>query len=119
MHIRVLKQALNHGLVFKKVHRVIQFNQEDWFKRYIDMNTKLRKEAKNDFEKDVFKLTNNSVFGKTMKNVWKHRDIKLATKKEKRNKLASEPNYHTTKRFLENLLAIEMKKTKVKMNKPI
>ena len=83
------------------------------------MNTKLRKEAKNEFEKDFFKLMNNSVFGKTMENVRKHRDIKLVTTDEKRNKLVSEPNYHTTKRFSENLLAIEMKKTKVKMNKPV
>ena len=77
IHIRVLKQALNHGLVLRKVHRVIQFNQEDWLKPYIDMNTKLRKEAKKDFEKDFFKLINNSVFGKTMKNARKHRDFKL------------------------------------------
>ena len=119
MHIRVLKQALNHGLVLRKVHRIIQFNQKDWLKPYIDMNTKLRKEAKNDFEKDFFKLMNNSVFGKTMKNVRKHRDVKLATTDEKRNKLVSDPNYHTAKRFSENLLALEMKKTKVKMNKPI
>ena len=119
IHIRVLKQALNHGLVLRKVHRVIQFNQEDWLKPYIDMNTKLRKEAKNDFEKDFFKLMNNSVFGKTMENLRKHRDIKLVTTDEKRSKLISEPNYHTTKRFSENLLAIEMKKTKVKMNKPV
>ena len=83
------------------------------------MNTKLRKEAKIDFEKDFFKLMNNSVFGKTMENVRKHRDIKLVTTDEKRNKLVSEPNYHTTKRFSENLLAIEMKKTKVKINKPV
>ena len=76
------------------------------------MNTKLRKEAKNDFEKDYFKLTNNSAFGKTMENVRKHRDIKLVTTDEKRNKLFSEPNYHTTKRFSEDLLAIEMKKKK-------
>ena len=119
MHIRVLKQALNHGLVLKKAHKVIQFNQEDWLKPDIDMNTKLRKEVKNDFKKNFFKLINNSVLGKTMGNVRKHRDIKLVTIDEKRNKLVSEPNYHITKRFSENLLAIEMKKTKVKMNKPI
>ena len=119
IHIRVLKQALNHGLVLRKTHRVIQFNQEDWLKPYIDMNTKLRKEAKNEFEKDFFKLMNNFIFGKTMENVRKHIDIKLVTTDEKRNKLVSEPNYHTTKRFSESLLAIEMKKSKVKMNKPI
>ena len=119
IHIRALKQALNHGLKLKKVHRVIQFNQKAWLKPYIDMNTKLRKEAKNDFEKDFFKLMNNSVFRKTMENVRNHRDIKLVTTDEKRNKLVSEPNYHTTKHFSENLLAIEMKKTKVKMNKPV
>ena len=83
------------------------------------MNTKLRKEAKSEFEKDFFKLMNNSVFGKTMENVRKHRDIKLVTTDEKRNKLVSEPNYQTIKQFSENLLAIEMKKTKVKMNKPV
>ena len=83
------------------------------------MNTKLRKEAKNEFEKDFFKLMNNAVFGKTMENVRKHRDIKLVTTDEKRNKLVSEPNYQTIKQFSENLLAIEMKKTKVKMNKPV
>ena len=83
------------------------------------MNTKLRTEAKNDFEKDFFKLMNNAVFRKTMENVRKHRDIKLVTTDKRRNQLASEPNYHTTKYFSENLMAIEMKKTKVKMNKPI
>ena len=101
------------------MHRVIKFNQEAWLKPYIDMNTKLRKEAKNEFEKDFFKLMNNSVFRKTMENVRKHRDIKLGTTEEKRIKLVSEPNYHTTKQFSENLLAIEMKKAKVKMNKPV
>ena len=83
------------------------------------MNTKLRKEAKNEFEKDFFKLMNNAVFGKTMENVRNHRDIKLVMTDKKRNKLVSEPNYHTTKLFSENLLATEMKKTKVKMNKPV
>ena len=78
------------------------------------LNTRLRKEAKSEFEKDFFKLMKNSVFGKIMENVRKHRDIKLVTTDEKRNKLVSEPNYHTTKRFSENLLAIEMKKNKSK-----
>ena len=119
MHTRALKQALNHGLVLRKLHKVIKFNQEAWLKPYTDMNTKLRREAKNDFEKEFFKLMNNSVFGKTMENVRNHRDIKLVTTDIRRNKLVSEPNYHTTKQFSENLLAIEMKKTKVKMNKPV
>ena len=83
------------------------------------MNTKLRNEAKNDFEKDFFKLMNNSVFEKTMADVRMHGDIKLVTTDKKRNKSVSEPNYHITKRFSENLLAIEMKKIKVKKNKPI
>ena len=93
VHIRSLKQALNHGLILKKVHRVIQFYQKAWLKPYIDMNTDLRKKVKN--------------------------DIKLVTTDKRKNRLVSEPNYHTTKWFSENLLAIEMKKTKVKMNKPI
>ena len=117
--ICTFKQALSHGLILKKVDRVVQFNQKAWLKLYMDMNTELRKEAKNDFEKDFFKLMNNAVFGKTMENVRKHRDIKLVTTDEKRNKLVSEPNYQTIKQFSENLLAIEMKKTKVKMNKPV
>ena len=83
------------------------------------MNTKLRKEVKNEFEKDFFKLKNNAVFRKTMENVRKHRDIKLVTTDKRRNQLASEPNYHTTKYFSENLMAAEMKKTEVKMNKPV
>ena len=84
---------------------------------YVDMNTELRKEAKNDFEKNLFKSTNNSVFGKTMENVRKHRDIKLVTTEKRRLKLVSEPNYYTTKHFSENVIAIEMKM--IKMNKSI
>ena len=91
-HINTLKQALNHGLKLEKIHRVIEFNQEAWLKSYIGMNTELREAAKNDFEKDLFKLMNNSVFGKTMENIRKHRDIKLVTTDKKRSKLVSEPN---------------------------
>ena len=119
VHISILKQALDRGLKLKKMHRVIEFNQEAWLKKYIDMNTELRKKASNDFEKDFFKLMNNAVFGKTMENVRKHRDIKLVKTDHKRNKLVSEPNYHTMKIISENLSIIEMKKVKVKMDKLI
>ena len=93
-------------------------NQKAWLKPYIDMDTRLRKETKNGFEKYFFKLISNSIFGKTMENVRKL-DIKLVTTDKKRNKLLSEPNYHTTRRFSENVFAIEMKKSKVKLNKPV
>ena len=118
-HINTLKQASNHGLELEKIHRVIEFNQEAWLKSYIDMNTELRKEAKNDFEKDLFKLMNNSVFAKTMENIRKHSDIKLVKTGKKRCKLVLEPNYHTINLISEDLSIVEMKKTKVKMNKPI
>ena len=119
VHINSLKQALSHGLKFKKIHRIIEFNQEAWLKPYIDMNTELTKLVRNDFEKDLFKSMNNSVFGKTMENIRKHREIKLVTTDKKRSKLVSEPNYHTTNLISEILSITEMKKTKVKMNKPI
>ena len=83
------------------------------------MDTELRKEAKNNFEKDFFKLMNKSVFEKTMENVRSHRNIKIVITNRQRNKLLSEPNYHTRKHISENLLMIEMKKTEMKMNKPI
>ena len=83
------------------------------------MNTKLRKEVKNEFEKDFFKLMNNSVFRKTMENVRNHRDIKLLTSDKRRKQLVSEPNYHSHKNFSEHLMTIEMKKIKVKMAKPL
>ena len=83
------------------------------------MNTKLRKEAKNDFEKDFFKLMNNFVFGKIMENMRNHRDIKLVTSDKRGKRLVSEPNYHSHKNFSDHLMAIEMKKTRVKMTKPL
>ena len=117
VHIKSLKQALNHGLKLKKVHRIIEFSQKAWLKPY--MNTELRKLAKDDFEKDLFKSMNNAVFGKTMENIGKHRDIKLVTTNKRRNKLVSEPNYHTINYISEDLSIIEMNKTKIKTNKPI
>ena len=83
------------------------------------MNTELRKNVKNEFEKDFFKLMNNSVLGKTMENVRNHRDIKLVTSKKRRKQLVSEPNYHSCKKFSNHLMAIEMKKTRIKIKKPL
>ena len=83
------------------------------------MNTNYRTEAKNEFNKNFFKLMNNSLFGKTMENVRNHRDIKLVTSDKRRKRLVSEPNYHSHKNFSEYLMAIEMKKRRVKMIKPI
>ena len=99
IHIRNLNQTLNHGLILKKVQRVITLNKDPWLKTYIDMNTKLRQKAKNNFENDFFKLMNHAVFGKTIKNMRKHSNIKLVTTKRRRNYLVSEPNYHTTRSF--------------------
>ena len=98
---------------------MIQFNKKAWLKTYIDMNTKYRKEAKNDLEKDGFKLMNNSVFGKPLENARNHRDIRLVISDKRRKRLVSEPNYYSHKTFSEHLMAIEMKKTKVKMIKPL
>ena len=95
VHISSLKQTLDHGLILKKVHKEIQFDQ-----------------------KATLKLINDSAFRKTTENVRKYREIRLVTTNKRRNNLVSEPNYHTTKMFLGDLLAIEMKKIKVKMNKP-
>ena len=95
IHIRNLKQALNHELILKKVHRAIKFNQKGWLKPFIDMTTKLRQKAKNDFEKYFFKLMNNLIFGKTMGNVRKHRNIEIVITEQRRNYLVSEPNHHS------------------------
>ena len=86
-------------------------------KAYTDMNNKLRKKAKNNFEKDFFKRMNNAVFGKTIINVRKHRNIKLVITEWRRNYSVSESNYHTTKFFTENILAIEIRKLQILLNK--
>ena len=119
VNISTLKQALKHGLKLQKVHRVIEYNQSNWLKPYIDKNTALRKVAKNEFEKDFFKLMNNSVFGKMIENVRKRREIKLIVTEERRKKLVSEPNYASCTTFSDHLMAIEMRKTRALMDKPI
>ena len=79
IHIKALKQAIEHGLVLEKIHRAIEFRQSAWMREYIDFNRRLRTAAKNDSEKDFYKLMNSSVFGKTIENIRKHRNIKLVT----------------------------------------
>ena len=103
IHIRNLKQALNHGLVLKNIHRVIKFNQEAWLKQCINMSTELTKKCKKWFrKKNFFKLMNNPVFRKTMKNVEKNIDIKFVTTEARRNYLVSKPNYYTGKKISDN-----------------
>ena len=96
--------------MLKKVHRVIKCYQKSWLKPYININTDIRKKAKNDFEKYIFKLMNNAIFGE--KKTWKMWE-KLVTTEARRKYLVSEPNFHTTFFFFfENSLAVEMKKLK-------
>ena len=104
IHIRALDQALKHGLVLDKIHRAIEFKQSAWMKECIDFNTKLRTAAANDFEKDFYKLMNNSVFGKTMENIRKHRNIKLVTNREAYLKAVMKPNFKSGVLFGENLM---------------
>ena len=99
IYIRALKQVLNNGLKFKKVHRIIQFKLKAWLKAYIDLDTELRKNVKNKFEKNFLNIMNNSVFGKTMENIRNHIDIKLATSEKRRKRLVSEPNYYSCEKF--------------------
>ena len=93
IHIRALDQALKHGLVLERIHRAIEFKQSAWMKEHIDFNTELRTAAANDFEKDFYKLMNNAVFGKTMENIRKHRNIKLITDREAYLKAVMKPNF--------------------------
>ena len=119
IHVRVLNQALKHGLILKRVHCVIEFDQSAWLKPYIDFNTQLRTQAKNDFKKDFFKLMNNSVFSKMMENIRKHKDIKLVTNAKDYLKNIMKPNFKSGALFGEKLMGCEMGKTKVMMNKPV
>ena len=119
IHIWALKQALDHGLVLKKVHRVIEFRQSDWMWEYIDFNTRLRAAAKNNFEKDFYKLMSNSVFGKTMENIRKHRNIKLVNNEVNYLQTVMRPNFKSGMLFGPNIMGCKMGKVKVVMNKPV
>ncbi|XP_065680704.1 uncharacterized protein LOC136094698 [Hydra vulgaris] len=119
IHYENLKLYERLGMKLTKIHRGIKFEESAWLSKYIELNTNLRTKATNDFEKDFFKLMNNSVFGKTMENIENRVDVKLVTKKEEALKLASKPNYESRTIFDENLIAIHMKRTKLKYNKPI
>ena len=117
IHIQVLNQALQQGLRLDRIHQAIEFDQSPWLKTYIDFNTQLRMAATNDFEKDSFKLMNNSVFGKTMENIRKHRNIKLVMTEEKYLHTVMRPIFKSGVLFGENLMGCEMGKIKVVMNK--
>ena len=118
LHYRNLQLYLDLGLKIKKVHRVLEFNQSPWLKRYIDFNTQKRTQAKNSFEKDFFKLMNNSVFGKTMENIRKRVDVRLVTDEKKLLKMASKPTYVSSKIFNENLVAVHKIKETLTLNRP-
>ena len=119
IHYENLKQYERLGLIPTKIHRGIKFEERPWLKEYIDLNTNLRTKAKNDFEKDFFKLINNSVFGKTMENIENRVDVRLVTKEKEVMKLSKKPNFESRTIFDENLIAIHMKRTKLVYNKPI
>ena len=119
IHIKALKQAIDHGLVLEKIHRAIEFKQSAWMREYIDFNTRLRTAAKSDFEKDFYKLMNNSVFGKTMENIREHRNIKLVNNEEKYLRNVMRPNFKSGTLLGPDLLGCEMGKIKVVMNKPV
>ena len=119
IHYKNLIQCLKAGLKLKKIHRGIKFIESEWMKPYIEMNTNLRTKAKNNFEKDFFKLMNNSVFGKTMENIRNRVNVKLVNTQERLKKLSAKPNYKSCKIFNENLISVHMKKTSLTMNKPV
>ena len=118
LHYHNLQLYMSLGLKLTKIHRALKFNQSPWLKDYIDFNTKKRAEAKNSFEKDFFKLMNNSVFGKTMENLRKRQDIKLVTDEEDLLRWASKPSFISSKIFNEDLVAVHKTKTTLTLNRP-
>ena len=116
-HYRNLQLYLSLGLKIKKIHRVLEFDQSPWLKEYIDFNTEMKKNAKNSFEKDFFKLMNNSVFGKTMENLRKRVNIELVTDEKRLNKLSAKPTYVSSKIFNENLVGVHTKKERLLLDK--
>ena len=119
IHYENLKQYLSLGLRLTHIHRGIKFEESQWLKKYITLNTDLRTVAKTEFEKDFFKLLNVSVFGKTMENIRKRVDIKLVNNKKQAEKLSAKLNFYHCNIFREDLVAIHMKKTELKFNKPV
>ncbi|KAJ8910230.1 hypothetical protein NQ315_015922 [Exocentrus adspersus] len=125
VHYKTLQQAVKNGLILKKIHQVLKFEQSRWLKQYIDLNTQMRNNASNKFEKDFYKLMNNAVFGKTMENVDNRKDIRLSThwenigKKLGASSLIAQPHFKTCSIFSENLVAIHLGKQSVLYCKPI
>ena len=118
LHYRNLQLYTDLGLKITKIHRVLKFNQSPWLKQYIDFNTQKRTNAKNAFEKDFFKLMNNSVFGKTMENIRKRVDVRLVTDENKLLKMAAKPTYVSSKIFNKNLVAVHKIKETLTLNRP-
>ena len=116
---RSLQLFLSLGMKLKKIHRGIKFRKEAFMKPFIEHNTKLRTAAKNDFEKDLFKLGSNAVYGKTMENVRNRIDMKLVNDRKKKANLVKKINFKHATHFGEKLAAVHMRKTKVVLNKPI
>jgi len=119
VHYLNLKQYLRLGLKLKKVHRAIEFHQSNWLEKYITLNTNKRKQARNSFEKDFFKLMNNSIFGKMMENVRGRINMELVHNQKRLKKIIAKPNFHRFHIFNEDLMAAHCLKTKVELNKPI